>query len=194
MKFKKNYLIYASAWAIFTAVLSDILLISAMRNLGTDVEKRSSAVFLITVPIVSAALCLMFITAVSWRIIRRQRRRFNSLEGHGQYAFFRNWVCALAVGAVLNTVLLCSRLTDVLEILRKEEDRRIHQLYFDKPEFMRGQLSLLDSRLSSYTAIAIIMTVLLSLAKAAAYLFSARTLVKCYHKHAAAAYGKEVRK
>lgn len=193
MKFKKNYLIFCAAWAVFTAVISDILLISAVWKLVTDVEKRSSVSFLIIVPTVTAALCFMLITLFSRGVIRRQRRRYNSIEGHGQYAFFRNWVCVLAVGAILNTVLLCDRFGSVLELLRRDEDKRIHQLYFDKPELMQERLSMLDGRLSSYTTAAVIMAVVLSLTKAAAYLFSARTLVKCYHKHAVTAYSKEVR-
>lgn len=190
MKFKKNFLIFTAAWAVFIMIGSDVLLISAYRNISTDVERSGSLLWEILVPTAAAAVCWALITLFTLGVIRRQRRRYNSIENQGQYAFFRNWVCVPAVVSILNTVFLYIRFKDVLGIVVKDEDRRLHMLYFDKPQVLSDLLSKLGSRQSLYLTAALVITVILSAAKAAAYLFSARSMVKCYHKNAVSAYGK----
>lgn len=196
VKFKKNFLIFSGAWAVFALIVYDILLISAFRAVELNVEKRGSTLLIILVPFASAALLCFIITFFTIGVIRRQRKRFNSVEGNGQYAFFRNWVCILAAAAILNSVFLYFRFEDVLSIIRKDEERRISQMYYDKPDIRITQNAQLNDRIAGYLTTALVMTVILAILKAVGYLFTARPMVRCYNKHAASAYGrsKEVKR
>ena len=190
MKFKKNFLIFSGAWAVFSVIIYDVLMISAFRSVELNVEKHGSSLLIIVFPTAAAALMWAIVTFFTLGVIRRQRKRYNSIERHGQYAFFRNWVCILAVGAVLNSVLLYIRFKDVLGIIRKDEERRISIMYNSAPDIQRTQTSQLDDRIADYLTLAVVMTVILAAVKAAAYLFTARIMVKCYHRHAASAYAQ----
>ena len=66
-------------------------------------------------------------------------------------------------------------------------------MFSDNEALRDRRLSELDSLISLYGALAVTVTVLMILLKAAGYLFSARQLVKTYHKNARSGYSQEVK-
>lgn len=193
MKFRRHFSVFALAWAVAVGVLSDILLVSAFRKIELDTEKGSPIPAFFIVPAVFALADILLISGFSLLLTRRLRRRYISLDGHREYAFFRNHVCILAAGAAANTLLLLNRYYSVMEILKKDERRRLHLMFSDNEALRDRRLSELDSLISRCGTAAVIVTVLMILLKAAGYLFSARRLVKTYHKNARSGYSQEVK-
>lgn len=192
MRFKRDLLIFGLAWAVSVCVLSDILLISLFRQVALDTERLSPVLPMIGVSAGFAAVCRVLVVFVSRRIVRRLRRHWISLEPCTEYGFFRNYVLILAAGAAANTLLLYDRFGAVLEIVRRDEDRRLHMLLSDKPDELAHRLSALADRVSSCETAAVVITAVLIAAKITAYLFAARGLVSVYHKNAVTAYAQEV--
>ena len=188
MKFKRHFRIFALAWVLAVMTVSDILLISAFRGIVLDTDRKAPYPAMILVPAGFAAAGRLLAGLFPLLLIRRLRRSYLALEGVTEYTFFRNFALTLAVGAAANTVLLYVRYRSVMELLIKDEERRLHLLFSSEPERLEGYLAALTDRVSSCNTVAVIMTVLLIIGKAAAYLFMARGLVKSYHKHARTGY------
>ena len=188
MKFKLHFRIFTLAWAVTVLILSDVFLISCFRSIVLDPEKPSPVLMMTIVPTAFAAVGISLVGVFSRLLIRRLRRHYFSLEGVTEYAFFRNFVLILAAGAAANTLLLYTRYRSVTDILVKEEDRHIRLMYSGEPDYMQHCLDALSDRLSSCNTAAIIITVLLFIAKAAACLFLARGMVKTYQRNVHLAY------
>ena len=192
MRFKRNFWIFALAWAVTVCAVSDILLISAYRDIPLDTDRVSPVWAMILIPTVFAAAGRVLIGIFPRLLIRKLRRSYQALEGVTEYAFFRNFVLVTALGAAANTLLLYARYRSVTELLIKDEDRRLRMLFSNDPAYLARRLEAFASRVSTCDTAAVIMTVLLFIGKAAAYLFLARGLVRTYHKHAHTAYAQEV--
>lgn len=192
MTFKKHFLIFALAWGAIVCAVSDILLVSLYWKAELDTDKGSSALLFFAVPAVFAAANYLLIWVFSLYLVRRLRRKLHMLEGAEEYPFFRNFVLIPAAVSVGNTVLLLDRWRSVRELILKDEDRRIRMLFFSEPDYLAQRLSLLSDRLSLYNTLAVISAVLIGILKAFAYLFMARSLVRCYHRHVHIAYSQEV--
>ncbi|MBQ7186401.1 MAG: hypothetical protein IJR91_02085 [Ruminococcus sp.] len=188
MKFKLHFRIFTLAWAVTVLVLSDVFLISSFRSITLDPEKSSPLPMMISVPTAFAAAGIALVGVFSRLVIRRLRRHYFSLEGVTEYTFFRNFVLILAAGAAANTLLLYTRYRAVAEMLLKEEDRHIRLMYSDQPDYLQQCLSALADRVSACNTTAVIMTVLLFAAKAAACLFLARGMVRTYQRNVRLAY------
>ncbi|MBR4555828.1 MAG: hypothetical protein IKO27_09590 [Ruminococcus sp.] len=192
MRFKRHFWVFALAWAFAVLAVSDILLISAFRNIDLDTDRMSPVWMMIIVSFAFAALGRMLAEVFPRLLIRRLRRNYLALEGVGEYAFFRNYALVLALGAAANTVFLYFRYRSVMEILIKDEDRRLRLMYSSDNAYLLRRLQAMSERVDACDVTAVILTVLLLLLKAAAYLFLARALVAGYHKHARSAYAQEV--
>ena len=192
LRFKKHFLIFSAAWIVTAAVVSDTLLLSSFRSLSLNTDDGSPLPAMLLVPAAFAAAVFFIISPFCRLIVRRLRRKLVSLGGCLEYPFFRSFCTALAAAAAANTVLLCSRFLALLEILKKEEERRIHMLFFDQPDYLASRLDALSQRASFCGSAAVVITLLLAAAKAAAYLFLARALVRTYHKNAATAYTNSI--
>ncbi len=188
MKFKRYFLAFALFWALAVCVISDILLISAFRQLPLDTGKHTPIAEMILLPTGFAAADWGLIMLFSRLLVRRMRRRMAAIEGTGEYAFFRNYVILLAAGAIANTALLLGRFRSVTAILEKEEIRRLSLLCSGQPAYREQRLEALSERLSFCSGAAVFMLIFLILLKAAGYLYIARSLVKTYHKHSMTAY------
>lgn len=192
MKFKHHFRIFTLAWAVTVLTVSDILLVSLFRSIDFNIEDPSPVPAMILVPAAFAAAGRLLIEVFSRLLVKRLRRHYLILEGVTEYAFFRNFVLLLAAGAAANTVLLYTRYRSVTELLIKEEERRIRLMHSSEPAYLEQCLDTLARRISTCDTAAVIITVLLVIVKAAAYLFLARGLVRTYHKNVHTAYSQEV--
>ena len=190
---KKHFLVFSLAWATIVAVLSDILLISTFRSIRLDPEKGSSYAGVFLVPLAFSAANLLLIGGFSVFAVRVLRRRYHSLGGLREYAFFRNYVLILAGAAAANSVLLYNRYRAVMDILFSDEKRRINLMYSSEIPVRDKHLSELRDIISRYDTLALISAIVIALFKAAGYLFTARRLVRSYHKNARSGYSQEVR-
>ena len=192
MKFKKHFLIFTLAWLVIVTVVSDIFLISAFRSAELDTEKSSSAVQFFAVPAAFAAVNAALVIAFALFAVSQLRRRYHSIEGNGEYPFFRNYVILLSALAAANTLLLYNRFLSVLDIISADERRRLSMLFFSEPETKASRLADLQSRIDMYKGLAIASTALMIAFKVIICFSSARLLVRKYHRCARTGYSQEV--
>ena len=188
MKFKRHFRIFSLAWAVLVLTVSDILLISAFRGIDLNTGNSSPVLSMILVPAGFAAAARLLTGIFPRLLIKRLRRHYLALEGVTEYTFFRNFVLILTVGAAANTVWLYTRYRSVMEILIKDEERRLRMMHSSDPAYLEQCLDALTQRISTCDTTAVIMTVLLIILKAAACLFLARGLVRTYQRNVYLAY------